>query len=187
MLTISKPLSAAQVRTYHAEEFSNARDNYYTQGDEIRGQWHGRLARAVGTLGRRAGGAHSSGSPTASIRSPASRSSSTRRPGRTPTQHGETVTTMEHRAGWDATFSAPEERLADRARRRRCPRARGASRERARWPSTKRSGTSRRGSAAIIRPRRPGSGSPPASSTTARGPSTGTPRRNSTRTSCSST
>ena len=31
MITISKPLSAAQVHTYHAEEFSNARDNYYTR------------------------------------------------------------------------------------------------------------------------------------------------------------
>ena len=37
MLTISKPLSAAQVRTYHAEEFSNARHNYYTADDQIRG------------------------------------------------------------------------------------------------------------------------------------------------------
>ena len=37
MLTISKPLSSAQVRTYHAEEFSNAAQNYYTTGDQIRG------------------------------------------------------------------------------------------------------------------------------------------------------
>ena len=37
MLTISKPLSSAQVRTYHAEEFSNAGQNYYTTGDQIRG------------------------------------------------------------------------------------------------------------------------------------------------------
>jgi hypothetical protein len=51
MLTISKPLSAAQIRTYHAEEFSNARHNYYTQGDEIRGQWHGQLARQWGLVG----------------------------------------------------------------------------------------------------------------------------------------
>jgi hypothetical protein len=51
MLTISKPLSAAQIRTYHAEEFSNAQDNYYTEGDRIRGQWHGRLARAWGLSG----------------------------------------------------------------------------------------------------------------------------------------
>ena len=30
-----KPLSAAQVRTYHATEFRNARDNYYTVADAI--------------------------------------------------------------------------------------------------------------------------------------------------------
>jgi hypothetical protein len=44
VLTISKPLSAAQVRAYHAEEFGNARENYYTATDKIRGQWHGQLA-----------------------------------------------------------------------------------------------------------------------------------------------
>src|SRR6516162_1751524 len=49
MLTISKPLSASQARTYHQEEFANARENYYTTGDEIRGTWHGQLAR-VGKL-----------------------------------------------------------------------------------------------------------------------------------------
>ncbi len=51
MLTISKPLSAGQARTYHAEEFRNARENYYTPGDEIRGQWHGQLATQWGLSG----------------------------------------------------------------------------------------------------------------------------------------
>ncbi len=45
MLTISKPLSAAQARAYHAKEFGNAQENYYTTADQIRGQWHGQLAR----------------------------------------------------------------------------------------------------------------------------------------------
>ena len=44
MLTISKPLSAGQARAYHSEEFGNARENYYTKGDKIRGEWRGRLA-----------------------------------------------------------------------------------------------------------------------------------------------
>jgi conjugative relaxase-like TrwC/TraI family protein len=44
MLTISRPLSATQVRSYYAEEFSNVRDNYYAEGDQIRGHWHGQLA-----------------------------------------------------------------------------------------------------------------------------------------------
>jgi hypothetical protein len=44
MLTISKPLSAGQAQSYHAEEFGNARENYYTETEQIRGEWHGRLA-----------------------------------------------------------------------------------------------------------------------------------------------
>jgi hypothetical protein len=47
MLTLSKPLSANQARTYHAEEFSNARVNYYPTDDVIRGTWHGRLADSL--------------------------------------------------------------------------------------------------------------------------------------------
>jgi hypothetical protein len=45
MLTISKPLSAGQAQTYHKEEFANAQGNYYSEGDRIRGEWHGRLAQ----------------------------------------------------------------------------------------------------------------------------------------------
>ncbi len=107
MITISKPLSAAQVHTYHAEEFSNARDNYYTQGDEIRGQWHGQLARQWGLSGevradqfeRLADGQHPrTGEPLV-------------RPQRAQAYtnaHGEAVQAMAHRAGWDATVSAPK-------------------------------------------------------------------------------
>src|SRR5260370_7224915 len=52
MLTISKPLSAGQAQTYHAEEFANARENYYTEADQIRGEWHGRLAEQWGLHGQ---------------------------------------------------------------------------------------------------------------------------------------
>ena len=51
MLTISKPLSAGQARRYHAEEFQNARDNYYTERDVIRGVWQGQLAERWGLAG----------------------------------------------------------------------------------------------------------------------------------------
>ena len=46
MLTISKPLSAGQAQTYHKEEFANAKENYYSEGDRIRGEWHGKLAKS---------------------------------------------------------------------------------------------------------------------------------------------
>ncbi|MHB8525867.1 MAG: MobF family relaxase [Candidatus Acidiferrales bacterium] len=107
MLTISNPLSASQAQAYHAEEFSNARENYYTQGDQIRGEWHGRLAEQWGLRGqvseehfqRLSEGQH----PVTSeqlVRHKAAREY--------VNEHGKKVRTMEHRAGWDATFSAPK-------------------------------------------------------------------------------
>ncbi len=38
VLTISKPLSAGQAQRYHQEEFANARENYYTADETIRGE-----------------------------------------------------------------------------------------------------------------------------------------------------
>jgi conjugative relaxase-like TrwC/TraI family protein len=107
MLTISKPLSAAQIRTYHAEEFTNARANYYTAADEIRGQWHGRLAAQWGLAGdvseqqfqRLADGQHPLTAATL-VQHQTARTYMN--------EHGETVTTVAHRAAWDATFSAPK-------------------------------------------------------------------------------
>ena len=107
MLTISKPLSAGQVRTYHAEEFSNAHDNYYTNGDQIRGQWHGRLARQWGLSGdvdeehvQRLADGHHPITGELLVRHQTAREYTDER--------GAKVKTMEHRAGWDATFSAPK-------------------------------------------------------------------------------
>ena len=51
MMTISKPLSAAQAQAYHRDEFGNAQQNYYTEVDRIHGTWHGRLAEAYGLRG----------------------------------------------------------------------------------------------------------------------------------------
>lgn len=107
MLTISKSLSAGQARSYHQEEFSNAQENYYSEGDRIRGEWHGKLAEKWGLCGgvqeeqfqRLSDGQH-----------PASGEQLVRH--QTVREYlnkqGKTVKTMEHRAGWDATFSAPK-------------------------------------------------------------------------------
>ena len=48
MLTISKPLSSGQAHSYHQREFSNSQDNYYTEGERVRGEWHGKLAEQWG-------------------------------------------------------------------------------------------------------------------------------------------
>lgn len=107
MLTISNPLSAGQARRYHEEEFQNARDNYYTEGEVIRGAWHGALAARWGLAGevreehfrRLAEGQHPITGEQL-VRHQTARETTNAR--------GERVTTMEHRAGWDATFSAPK-------------------------------------------------------------------------------
>jgi len=107
MLTISNPLSASQALAYHAEEFSNARENYYTQSDQIRGQWHGRLAEQWGLRGevgeehfqRLTEGQHPITGEQL-VRHKAAREY--------VNDHRQKIRTMEHRAGWDATFSAPK-------------------------------------------------------------------------------
>src|SRR5437764_2260257 len=107
MLTISNPLSASQAQAYHAEEFSNARENYYTQGDQIRGEWHGWLAGQWGLRGevheehfqRLSEGQHPM-SGEQLVRHQTAREYVNR--------DRRKVSPMEHRAGWDATFSAPK-------------------------------------------------------------------------------
>lgn len=107
MLTISSPLSSSQAQAYHAEEFSNARENYYTQGEQIRGEWHGRLAEQWGLAGavsaehfhRLSEGQHPiTGEQLVQHRAAREYLD----------ENGKKVKTMEHRAGWDATFSAPK-------------------------------------------------------------------------------
>jgi conjugative relaxase-like TrwC/TraI family protein len=107
MLTISKPLSAGQARAYHAEEFGNARENYYTEGERITGEWHGTLAEQWGLRGevreenfqRLSEGQHPiTGEQLVRYQTPREYVN----------ESGEKIKTMEHRAGWDATFSAPK-------------------------------------------------------------------------------
>ena len=107
MLTVSKPLSAGQAQTYHKEEFANAQENYYSEGDRIHGEWHGKLAKEWGLQGevreehfaRLANGQHPMTGEQL-VRHQTAREYVNGR--------GETVSTMEHRAGWDAAFSAPK-------------------------------------------------------------------------------
>jgi conjugative relaxase-like TrwC/TraI family protein len=107
VLTISKPISASQAKEYHKEEFANAQDNYYTEGQRVRGEWHGQLARQWGLEGevnqehfaRLADGQHPiSGAQLVQHRAALEYKN----------ERGEKVKTMEHRAGWDGTFSAPK-------------------------------------------------------------------------------
>jgi conjugative relaxase-like TrwC/TraI family protein len=107
MMTMSKPLSAGQAQRYHAEQFANAGENYYTEGQEVRGEWDGQLAAAWGLSGpvdaehfhRLAEGQDPwSGAPLVKHTTPHARLDA----------QGHTVQTVEHRAGWDLTLSAPK-------------------------------------------------------------------------------
>jgi hypothetical protein len=51
MLTLSKPISAGQAQAYHKSEFANAKENYYTEGERVRGVWQGQLAERWGLRG----------------------------------------------------------------------------------------------------------------------------------------
>jgi conjugative relaxase-like TrwC/TraI family protein len=107
MLTISKPLSAGQAQTYHQKEFTAKEQNYWSQRGVIAGEWQGRLAaqfglaRAVSAadFGKLSQGQH----PETGEQLVRQRVSYEYQDA-----DGKTVKTMEHRAGWDATFSAPK-------------------------------------------------------------------------------
>ena len=107
MLTISKPLSAGQAQTYHQKEFTAKEQNYWSQRGAIAGEWQGRLAPQFG-LARMV-----SGEDFAKLsqgQHPQTGEQLVRQ--RTSYEYqdadGKTIKTMEHRAGWDATFSAPK-------------------------------------------------------------------------------
>ncbi len=107
MLTISKPLSAGQAQTYHQKEFTAKEQNYWSQRGVIAGEWQGRLAAQFGIagavsaedFGRLSQGQHP-GTGEQLVRQRASYEYQD--------PEGKTIKTMEHRAGWDATFSAPK-------------------------------------------------------------------------------
>ena len=107
MLTISKPLSASQARTYHAKEFASQQQNYWSRNQRGHSEWQGRLRRQWNLHGpvqdehfaRLAEGQHPRTGEHL-VRHQVSRTYEGK--------NGKEVTSVEHRAGWDATFSAPK-------------------------------------------------------------------------------
>jgi conjugative relaxase-like TrwC/TraI family protein len=107
MLNISKPLSASQAQTYHEKEFTAAEQNYWKQGDTIQGEWHGKLAdtfELAGTVGAEEFARLSEGQHPQTGKQLVSH----RVVHEYRNAQGEMVSPVEHRAGWDATFSAPK-------------------------------------------------------------------------------
>ena len=107
MLTISKPLNAGKAQTYHAKEFTAPEQNYWKQGAAIQGEWHGRLANTYGLAGpvgvREFARLTEGQDPHTGEQLVRHRALQ-----QYHTASGETVAPVEHRAGWDATFSAPK-------------------------------------------------------------------------------
>ena len=107
MLTISKPLSAGQAQSYHQKEFTAREQNYWSQRGVVAGEWQGRLAAHLGLAGavsaedfaKLSQGQH----PETGEQLVRQRASYEYQDA-----DGKTIKTMEHRAGWDATFSAPK-------------------------------------------------------------------------------
>jgi conjugative relaxase-like TrwC/TraI family protein len=107
MLTISKPLSASQVRTYHEREFASERQNYWSRDQQGHSEWQGKLAAQWGLDGpvgnehfaRLTEGQHPH-TEAQLVRHQVSKTYEGK--------FGKEVTSVEHRAGWDATFSAPK-------------------------------------------------------------------------------
>src|ERR687884_455582 len=44
MMTMSRAISAGQALDYYQQEFTNSKDNYYSEAGEVKGRWSGRLA-----------------------------------------------------------------------------------------------------------------------------------------------
>ena len=107
MLTISKPLSSGQAQSYHKLEFTSETQNYYKQGDAVRGEWQGQLAARLGVAGEVS---PLEFSRLAEGKNPATDEQMVRHRAAMEYKNADGTTTksVEHRAGWDATFSAPK-------------------------------------------------------------------------------
>jgi len=107
MLTISKPLSGGQARTYHAREFAAKEANYWSREQQGHSEWQGKLAQEWGLQGEV--GAEQFARLTEGQHPDTQEQMVRHQPAKTyENQFGREVTSVEHRAGWDATFSAPK-------------------------------------------------------------------------------
>ncbi len=107
MMTLSKALAAGQAKDYFDAEYTSAQESYYSEGEVVKGKWFGRQAQVWQLQGevnsehfeRLCEGQH-----------PLSGDQLVRHVTchKYENAYGETIETSEHRAGWDATFSAPK-------------------------------------------------------------------------------
>jgi conjugative relaxase-like TrwC/TraI family protein len=107
MMTLSKALAAGQAKEYFQAEYTNVQESYYSEGETVKGRWFGKQAEAWNLQGdvehehfdRLCEGQHPLTGDQL-VRHVTSH--------KYENIYGETVESSEHRAGWDATFSAPK-------------------------------------------------------------------------------
>ncbi len=107
MLTISKALNASQAGTYYTKDFASETQSYYAKDDALLGEWQGDLADRLGLSGA-----------VSKAEFMALANGQNPHTGEQMVKHriaseqtnpdGSITKTVEHRAGWDATFSAPK-------------------------------------------------------------------------------
>jgi conjugative relaxase-like TrwC/TraI family protein len=105
MLTISRPLSDGAAKSYYKSEY--AAGLYYRDGERLAGVWEGTLASEWGLQGEMTqaqfdlmvDGRHPLTGEQLVSAAPVKEYEN---------KYGERIKTMGHRAGWDATFSAPK-------------------------------------------------------------------------------
>src|SRR5215510_13612341 len=107
MLTLSNPISVGHAMEYYKEKFTNKKENYYSESGEVKGRWCGRLAEEWNLKGEvsseqyeRLAAGQDPHTGEQLIRSVSARE--------TVNKFGDEIITSEHRAGWDATISAPK-------------------------------------------------------------------------------
>jgi len=104
MMTMSRALSAGRALDYYKQEFTNSKDNYYTESGEVKGRWYGTLAEEWNLKGEvtseqyeRLVAGQDPHTGEQLIRSVSARE--------VVDDFGKEKLTSEHRAGWDLTFS----------------------------------------------------------------------------------
>jgi conjugative relaxase-like TrwC/TraI family protein len=107
MMSMPKALAAGQAQTYHQLDYTAPSQSYYKQGDAVRGEWQGQLASSFGLSGEVTAQEFSR---LTEGRHPQTEAQMVRHREAVEYKNadGRTVKAVEHRAAWDATFSAPK-------------------------------------------------------------------------------
>jgi conjugative relaxase-like TrwC/TraI family protein len=107
MMTMSRAISAGKALDYYRQEFTNSKDNYFSEAGEVKGRWSGSLADEWELKGdvlseqyERLVDGQDPHRGEQLVRAVTAR--------KTVNEFGKEIVTSEHRAGWDATISAPK-------------------------------------------------------------------------------